>query len=206
VSLLATPADFEPANENEGANALYYRPHDGSGYDHQAEYFNARIAWLKSFAPPTNQKIAVWGCGWGTLVKLAVEAGYDAFGFDAADYAVTKGKGVHAPHAGRLFKRDALLSGDTTGSKRDAGLKGQAKFAVVVTEDLLTCMGDNEILTTLPLLRSIATTCAHMITPEDPWASENGLNDFRINWKPPADWKAMLAPDVVFDAVARSVI
>ena len=208
MSLLATASDFEPANPTQGATALYYQPADGSGYDPTWPMFTARINALKGRTAPNNQKLAIWGCGWGSLVNLAVEAGYDAYGFDASSYAITKAKATFPVIATRLFVRDALKSADVTASKSDAGIHGQSKFAVLVTEDVLPCMSDQEITLTLPLLRGVCSAnLLHMVTPLDPWAQQNGLNDPRINWKTDAQWKALLSPpDVVYDVVANVVV
>jgi hypothetical protein len=89
MSLLATQQDFEPANATESASALYYQPADGSGCVIDFPYFQARIDSLKGRFAPNNQKLAIWGCGWGSLVNLCVTAGYDAYGFDASAYAIS---------------------------------------------------------------------------------------------------------------------
>jgi hypothetical protein len=208
VSLLAAQADFEPANPAEGATALYYQPADGSGYG-DFPSFQARVDALKQKLAPNNQKTAVWGCGWGYMVNLAVQAGYDAYGFDASPYAIARGKAVLPAIASRLFQRDALVAADVTASASDAGIHGgNPRFTLLVTEDLLTCMSDAEAQTTLPLLRARCTTnLLHIVTPVDPWAQANGLNDSRINWKTDAQWKAIVSPpDQLYDAVANTVV
>ena len=204
MSLLATQQDFEPANPTEGATALYYQPADGSGYSNSFPFFQARINSLKGRFAPNNQKLAIWGCGWGELVNLAVAAGYDAFGFDASAYAIARGQATQPPAVGaRLFQRNALSSADVTASKTDAGVRGGAKFAVLVTEDLLTCMSDAEIQTTLPLLRGVCSAnLLHVVSPLDPTTKQ----DARINWKTMAAWKALLTPDAAYDAVTNQVV
>lgn len=209
MSLLATQQDFEPANPTEGGSALYYQPADGTGYRIDFAYFQARVSALKQRLAPNGQKLAIWGCGWGSLVNLAVQAGYDAYGFDASAYAISRGQTILPAIAARLFVRDALNSADVTASATDAGIHGgNPRFTLLVTEDLLTCMSDAEVQTTLPLLRASCTTnLLHMVTPVDPWAQSNGLNDQRINWKSDADWKAIVSPpDVTYDAVANAVV
>jgi hypothetical protein len=208
VSLLATQQDFEPANPTEGATALYYQPYDGSGYDINAPDFQERCDWLVATYPPTNQKLAIWGCGFGALVNLTVAAGYDAYGFDGSSYAISRGKALLPTIASRLFVRNALVSKDVTASRTDAGLRGQAKFALLVTESMVSTMSDAEISTMLPLLRASSSAAqeVHMEVPEDPGATAAGMNDSRLNWKSSADWKALLSPDVVWDAVNYQVV
>lgn len=200
MSLVATQQDYEPANPTEGATALYYAPAspDGTGY-HQFPYFQTRIDSLKGRFAPNNQKLAIWGCGFGYLVSLAVTAGYDAFGFDASSYAIGRGKTLLPAIAARLFVRDALVAADVTASAADAGIHGgNPRFALLLTEDLLTCMSDSEIQTTMPLLRARCTAnLGHMLTVLEA-AGVN--NDPRINWKTTAAWKAILSPpDLVLD-------
>lgn len=189
MSLLATQADFEGG----GAGALYNNP-----IYYEYPFFQERIDALKGRAAPNNQRLAIWGCGWGYLVQLAVTAGYDAYGFDASSYAITKGQAVLPSIANRLFVRDALVSADVTAAKSDAGIKGHNNFALLVTEDMLTCMSDTEISTTLPLLRGIcASNLLHILSVAD----GGGINpDPRINWKTKAQWAALLEPpDVCVD-------
>lgn len=204
MSLLARQQDFEPATPEEGAQALYYAQISGEGYDCEGmrTTIQMRIDSLKNRFAPNNQKLAIWGCGWGWLVNLAVQAGYDAHGYDASQYAITKAQSLYPAISGRFHLRDALLSGDMTPSRRDAGLQGAQRFALLVTEDLLECMSDAEISTCLPLLRGICTAnLLHIITELDPWGQENGA-DPRVNWKTMAQWKALLSPpDIVANAL-----
>lgn len=209
MSLLATPQDFEPADATQGQSALYYQPGDGSGYNPTWPFFQTRIDALKGRFAPSNQKMAIWGCGWGSLVNFAVQAGYDAYGYDASSYAITKAQATFPTIAQRLFVRDALSSADVTASAADAGIHGgNPRFTLLLTEDLLTCMSDAEIQTALSLLRARAqANLLHMVTPVDAWSSANGLSDPRLNWKTDAQWKALLSPpDVVYDAVANVVV
>ena len=202
MSLLASRADFEPANPTEGATALYYQPADGSGYRVDFPFFQTRVDNLKTLYPPTGQTLAIWGCGFGATVNLAQQAGYNAYGFDASSYAITRGKALIPAIAARLFVRDALVSQQVSAARGDAGLKGQTKFALVVTEDMLTCMSNTEISTALPLLRGIVASgpLLHVLTVLDPTVP---TRDARLNWKTPAQWKPLLTPDRCFDTVAH---
>lgn len=194
MALIATREDYEPANPTEGASALYYNPADGSGYT-EYPFFQERVDALIGRFAPNGQKLAIFGCGFGYLVKLAVEAGYNAFGFDASSYAINRGKALLPTVANRLFVRDATTSAGVNGAKSDAGLKGQQKFPLLVTEDMLTCLTDAEIAVALPLLRgACSSNLLHIVMLEDPSTEQ----DPRVNWKTAAEWKAILSPpDVV---------
>lgn len=205
MTLLARREDFEPATSAERAAALYSE----GMLDYP--FFAERIAALRTRFAPTGQKLAIWGCGFGYLVAKAVAAGYDAFGYDASAYAITRAKAIHPTVAARFFVRNALVSGDMTPSRRDAGLPGAQRFPIVVTEDLLTCLTDAEIPTALTNLRGIASAnLLHIVWPLDPTAAQ----DPRVTWKPigtaqpaPAgSWRALLSPpDLVYDAVMNLV-
>jgi hypothetical protein len=206
VSLLAARQDFEPANPTEGASALYYVPGMDTAYHYgsMAATFQARIDALKGRFAPNNQKLAIWGCGWAWLVSFAVTAGYDAYGFDASSYAVTKAKAMFPAISSRIFQRDALIATDVTAAKNDAGIHGNTRFALLVTEELLDVMSDAEIAVTLPLLRGICSSnLAHIVTST---SDVDPPRDPRVNWKDYAAWKALLSPPDVVVGTAGQVV
>lgn len=204
MSLLATRQDFEPVDEMEGATALYYDSQTGASYftdPGMIETFRLRIESLRGRFTPNNQKLAIWGCGPGRLVSLAVTAGYDAHGFDASQWAITRGGEMYPAIASRLHLRNATVSADMTPARRDAGLQGAQRFALLLTDDLFTCLTDTEITTALPLLRAICSAnLGHIVTPLDPYGQAHGA-DQRVNWKTAEQWKTLLSPpDLVLDA------
>lgn len=189
LMLIASREDFEPATEIETQSALYTQ------YQ-RYPFFAERVAQIRGRFAPNNQKVAVWGCGFGYLVELLVAEGYDAFGFDASAYAINRGKVLIPSISTRLFVRNALVSGDMTPARRDAGLPGAQRFPLLVTEDMLTCLTDAEISTALANLRGISSAnLLHIVTLLDPTAGR----DPRINWKTLDQWRALLCPP---DAVA----
>lgn len=184
MTLLASAALFEQAG------GLYWNPATNEGY-RQYPFFQDRIDNLKQRFAPNNQKTAIYGCGWGYLVQLAVAAGYDAFGFDASAYAINKAKALFPALATRFFVRNATVSADVTASKNDAGLKGNARFSILMTEDMLTCLTDQEITTCLPLLRGVCgNNLLHLVTLLD----TSTVQDVQCNWKTAAQWKAIISP------------
>jgi hypothetical protein len=196
MSLLATAADYVPANAVQGGTALYYQPHDGSGYHPENDTnIPARVAWIESLIPTTAGKVAVWGCSWGYMVQLLVNAGYDAYGFDGSSWAITTGQSRYSAISSRLFVEDATITANINTSKAQVGLGPIAKFALLITDDMLTCCSDAEISTMLPLLRNVATRMAHVVTPLDPTTTQ----DARLNWKTTANWKTVVSPDTLLD-------
>lgn len=204
MSLLATQQDFEPATPEEGSTALYYDSQTGASYftdPGMIETFRLRIESLRGRFAPNNQKLAIWGCGPGRLVSLAVTAGYDAHGYDASQWAITRGSEMYPAIASRLHLRNATIFSDMTPARRDAGLQGAQRFALLLTDDLFTCLTDAEIAISLPLLRGICTAnLGHIVTPLDPYGQAHGVRQ-DVNWKTVAQWKTLLSPpDFVLDA------
>jgi hypothetical protein len=195
--LLARREDFEPASDAERASALYTL-----GYVRYT-FFQQRVDGLIGRFAPNGQKVAVWGCGFGYLVEMLLAAGYDAYGFDASTYAITRGKELLPGIAARLFVRDALVSGDMTPARRDAGLAGQQRFPLLVTEDMLTVLTDAEITTAVTNLRGISSSnLLHIVWPLLP----DRVQDPRCTWKSVDAWRAILCPpDVVYDAETHRV-
>lgn len=61
----------------------------------------------------------------------------------------------------------------------------------VITEDVLPCYADSEILSALPAFRAMGGTVVH-------WVSCAVSNcDVRLNWKTQEQWKALVGPDLV---------
>lgn len=189
MSLLATQADFEQGG--------LYGYSDGRGTYQRYPFFQERVSTLKGRFAPSGQTLAVWGCGWGYLVDMLVTAGYDAYGFDASQYAINRGQAFLPGIASRLFLRDALNAADADAARGDAGIHGNRSFALLVTEDLLTCMSDAEIQTCLTNLRGISqANLLHIVSLD----AGNPNQDSRCTWKTGAQWTALLSPpDVVAD-------
>lgn len=191
MALPATAADFEQGG-------LY-----GPTPYHEYPFFQERIDALRGRFAPNGQKLAIWGCGYGYLVNLAVQVGYDAFGFDVSSYAINKGKQLLPAISNRLFVRDALSAQDVANSRKDAGLKGNQKFALLVTEDLLSVLTDSEVTTAVGNLRvSALSNLLHIVSPLNPEDNQ----DPRLNWKTIPEWLAIVAPpDFVYDAETNRV-
>lgn len=150
---------------------------------------------------PNGQKLAVWGCGLGYFVDDLVTLGYDAFGFDLEATAIADGQVEMPQIAARLFVRDCTVAADVDAARGDAGIHGNKSFDLMVTEDLLTCLTDEEIAVALPLLRGTSqANLLHIITPAQDVAANQAKADPRLNWKTRAEWLALLSPpDVCVD-------
>lgn len=196
MSLLATQADYGLPDGTPGV--LY-----SAGYQ-EYPFFQTRLDALKQRFAPTGQTLLIAGCGFGYLVNLAVNAGYNAFGIDGSSWAINQGKTLIPAIASRLAVADITNATQVDAASKAFGLKGGTpKYALLLTEDVLPCLSDAEITTALSVLRARCNAnLLHMVTP----GQSDANHDPRLNWKPlgegasiPAgSWRALLCPpDVV---------
>src|SRR3989344_51243 len=198
--LIWTEADFEKPG------CFYCNPGSPPGVPagyRRYPFFADRLAMLKRRFAPDNQKLLIVGCGYGYLVDLALQAGYDAWGCDISPWAVARAQRVlPAASAARVLLGDATSSTSLAAVKTAAGLKDDQKFAVLMTEDMLGCLTDGEIALALPALRAICSSkLLHLATPLDPSAEQ----DSRLNWKTGLEWKELVAPDVFVNQNGRQL-
>jgi hypothetical protein len=165
-------------------------------YDEYQEYpFFAQRAQHIATNYPNVGKVCVAACGpYAYLVKhLVVTHGIDAYGFDWCNKTpfgetITLDPAI----ANRvLLDVDVSNNSDVTRIKgRDyADLKGNAKFGLVVTEDLLPCTTDSEAQFLAGYLSSQGTNVLHIITCGQP---TDAHRDPTLNWKTQAEWRALL--------------
>lgn len=190
MSLVANQADYGLPDGTPGV--LY-----SAGY-HQFPFFQTRIDDLKQRFAPTGQTLLIAGCGFGYLVNFAIQAGYNAFGIDASSWAINQGQTLIPSIASKLAVADITVATQVDAASKTFGLHGGTpKYALLLTEDVLSCLSDAEIQTALTVLRARCTTnLLHLVTPG---VAGPGL-DSRMNWKTIDGWRAVLCPpDIVGD-------
>jgi SAM-dependent methyltransferase len=186
VSRVSTLRDFGL----DGAPGVLY-----TQYDPAASYLIDRAASIRGKFTNTSTKILVAGCGPGSLVKMLTDLGYtDVWGCDLSTDLINYGKTLYPAIASRLLVANCLNnSGNTlpsmTGVRRAAGLTGNNRFALCITDDLLTVMSDAEVATCLTVLRATASTLLHVLWPIHPGLEQ----DPSLNWKTvPAGWQTTI--------------
>ena len=115
-----------------------------------------------------NSKILVAGCGFGGLVEeLMNNWGFtDVWGCDASSYAINRN--TYPSISSRLIQANCLVRNDLNNVKQAAGLSGNQRFRIIITEDLLPCMSNRqEVATCLTELRRIGQTVGHIISVWD---------------------------------------
>ena len=190
MARLATAIDFE----GQASDSLY------SSYQ-KFPYFSQRADWVLALhgrlvragrltTTPQTTKVIVAGAGYGYLVEELIARGFDAIGFDASAYAIQKMNGsVNLTTRGRVFNRDMLNAADYNALKTSANLKRNDKWHIGITEDVLPCMSDAEVLQAVPFARDGCSNLVHIITPgvvTDPSRVSP------LNWKTMVEWRTFL--------------
>lgn len=144
------------------------------------------------------------------MVKHLTDLGYtDVWGSDVSAELITYGRAQYPALASRLLIADCLNnSGNAlpsmTGVRRAAGLNGGNKFALLITDDLLTVLTDAEATIALTVLRATASTLIHVLWPK---YTDGTVQDPTLNWRiVPSEWQAFIGGgEWVINAVTQRV-
>ncbi len=180
--------------------ATQARFENGSWYSQYRNYpfFADRAAWVHAQIP--TGKLLVAGCGPGYLVDELVNLGRDAWGLDAAGYCASR---FVLP--ARIMQADSLVRSQLAAVRSFAGLQGNAKFAGLVTDDLLPCFSDAEVAIAVTESRRIANVVLHIVTCSKA-GDVPGSRNPELNWKLHSAWAALAAPDKVYDTETGAVL
>jgi SAM-dependent methyltransferase len=137
-----------------------------------------------------DKRILLVGAGFGFVAEDFVENGYKNV------VACDSSKWIHA-HKDRYAVLD-IVDADPTRPHDRAAL---GSFDWCVTEDVVTCLTDDEAVALAQACRSLAPKVAHWTTA---CPHRHDLDEFKsrtahphFNWKKMVDWRALLAPDLV---------
>lgn len=151
---------------------------------HKRPFYALRAAAIKAAFPSlsASSKILVAGCGYGYLLEELFALGLTgSYGCDGSTYAMTTGKlGVSNTVQLRLQQKNILVPNDMRDMRQFAGLQGQNKFDLVITEDVLPCFTASEVPTALANLRATGTNVAHIISCWEEFAYTTKLGDGSI--------------------------
>ncbi len=203
MSRIGTLADFGLGAGPFADNRMYTQ------FDPNANYLVQRAAAIRGRFATLTISILVAGCGTGIMVKRLKDLGYtNVWGCDISTELINYGKAQYPDIASRLLVANCLNnSGNTlpsmTGVRRAAGLSGNNRFTLLITDDLLTVMSNAEVATCLPILRATGSTVIHVLWPLDPTTTQ----DPTLNWKTvPQGWQAVIGNgEWVMDAVSTVV-
>jgi SAM-dependent methyltransferase len=159
MSRLATAADFEGLQP--GALYTEYR---------RFSFFAARADFIAARWPVSVGRVLVVGAGYGYLVDELLIRGYDAWGLDAAAYAIGKAQEkLSVGASNRVLLGNMATRGDVNAAKNAMGLGNNARVGLLVTEDVLTtCANQQEATVALTELRRHGTNYLHILTCSKP--------------------------------------
>lgn len=197
MSRLASQADFYASYDQDG-NKI---PGTGNIYDEYRRYpfFAERATIVASLFPTSIGKVVIFGCGFGYLVDELVQRGYDAWGVEGADYARNKAAEVLPfGSANRVVLANMTNQSALNQVRNAAGLSGNQRFAVGISEDVLpVCTDETEARVALVAGHGIVSTTAgrmlHWITCSKP--ETQGDLDTRLPgllWRSRAQWAAII--------------
>jgi len=132
----------------------------------------------------SNRSVLVVGSGFGFMVEELLARGVNAWGLDVSEYAISQ---TPAAIVGRNLLGDARLRSALNAARSAAGLKGNARFDLILTEDVLPCMSsDAEALALAVELRRHAIRVGHRVS------TFPSLADVGYLWHTLAEWRALL--------------
>lgn len=197
MSRLASQADFFASYDAQG-NKI---PGTGNLYDEYKRFpfFAWRADEIARRFTPSVGKLVIFGCGFGYLVDELVQRGFDAWGVEMADYA--RGKAAEVlpfASANRVVLANMANAAALNNVRSAAGLTGNQRFAVGISEDVLpVCTDESEARVGIETAHGIVSNTAgrflHWITCTKP--SAPGDLDSRypgLLWRSRAEWRAII--------------
>ena len=131
----------------------------------------------------TSKTIVIVGCGFGYSLGYLRQKGVNAFGIDISQWAYD-----HAPAEAKpyMVRGDARLSEAWTSVRALAGFtRGNQRFDVAVSEDMLCCLSDADAVTLHGRMTTNSRIVLHLNDEADNFAQW-------YNYHSNAEWKAIL--------------
>lgn len=185
---------------------VWYKP--PLDFTEQFDNYRARATLVRQLVPAvvpgtsrsdTGPKVAVIGSGYGFLVWHLWDMGFSAWGMDDAWVQGRARAGGKLPNVSdHILVGDATIAADVQNFRSQSGLGRNARFAILVTEDLLSVAdSQTEAQTMLTRLRADVAPAdrsrvVHFVTcydPTQPWSggltpeqASNGLYLTEAEW------------------------
>lgn len=132
---------------------------------------------------PVGRRVGVLGCAYGYSVLEMRALGINAYGIDVSAFAISQAPVAVAPF---LMQGDATVRNVLNSFRTFAGLTGNAKFDILLSEDLLPCLSDSEVTAASGEWRSRhGTRIAHRVS------THQVLNPVH-NWHTLVEWRALI--------------
>jgi hypothetical protein len=179
---------------------LWYRtthPVTGAALSYEREAFVQNLIWgsaepqmlMAALGIVPGVRFALIGSGFGFLGEMLAALGYGPIANVETSPWVHTNKPLNATV--EILNQDFRVTNGKRAIRQFLGLGNNTKVPWIITEDMLSCFTDSEILQFLPHLRDLGTNVAHLVS------LGTGAVDPRLNWKTLAGYKALVAPDLV---------
>lgn len=153
---------------------------------------------LESVGMAKGEKICLVGGGFGWVTEDFITAGY------ARARCADSSSWIHADkvhHAAiPIINADIITAAGQVALKTAFNLQAGEKLDWVITEDVLPCLNDAEVIAFVIACRKMGAKVAHWLTPK-----LGPSQDARLNWKSIVEWKTMVAPNYVIQR-GKSVV
>lgn len=154
---------------------------------------------MQRYPGAVGQKVVVVGCGPGAyLVEELVARGVNCFGLDAFGKNIAHGfvtiQPTPAIAARCVLDADMGINSDVNRLRQMAGLTGQQRFYLCISEDVLPCLTDQEIAAGVSVVNNRADRVFHIITcNQDPDSPDPGRDlTLGLQWLTREQWRARI--------------
>lgn len=138
---------------------------------------------------PSGEKVLIVGCAYGYTIEYLVDNwNVDAYGMDVSSWAVNQAD-TATSYGGRIYQGD-ITANNAVKDIQKATPGG--KFAVIMTESVLSCLTDAEAQTATDQCRNEAQqTAVHRV-----WSTDGSdINTDYYNGKSLAEWQSLCDPN-----------
>src|SRR5210317_746445 len=104
-------------------------------HEETTQFKERALSMLNRFQNP-NQKVMVLCCAKGYLVKHLIDLGFDAYGVDWSNYAITEGLAEMPELTGRIWEADIKIEVDNWGNN---------EYDLIISYESLCCFTDDEL-------------------------------------------------------------
>lgn len=181
------PITYEQEYFTNGGDIGGYTDYDETRSPYNGSFGVLAQQWIDKAAATgaslTSKTIVIVGCGYGFTIKYLRAAGVNAYGIDISQWAVDHAPPEAAPY---IVRGDARLAASWTAVRALAGFtRGNQRFDVALSEDMLCCLSDADAIKVAGLMASNSRVVLHL----------NDMAPNLANWynyHTNAEWRAII--------------
>lgn len=139
-------------------------------------------------------KVGFIGAGYGWIANAVAQLiGCTVAAIDTSQYIQDR-KLANADV--EIINADVSAGSGRAQVRQALGITGNSKATYMVTENVITCLTDQECLNLSSFLHDLSDNVVHWTAVPDLDKQARGLQDLNYNWKTIAEWKALLPNDL----------